>query len=147
MLVTPSKVADALDAGTPKEDLGVPDAIARKVTPNTAVDETKPLVVGDWLSDKDITAWLTDKLYHNEIGEPQAWTTTVIYIVPRLDKMKKYEDSVVVWLGGGSAYLLFIVTIKKGSTFCLWTTKWPWTTKCQHGPSKSGFGSRCPVLT
>ena len=35
-------------------------------TCSTPVDETKPLAMGDWLSDKDITAWLTEKLYHNE---------------------------------------------------------------------------------
>ena len=36
------------------------------------VDETKPLVVGYWLSNKDILAWLNDKPYHNEVEEPRA---------------------------------------------------------------------------
>ena len=55
--------------------------------------ETKPLVVGDCLSDKDILAWLHDKLYHNEVSEPLAWTTAVTYIVPRMNTMRKYEDN------------------------------------------------------
>ena len=46
------------------------------------VDETKPLVVGDWLRYKDITLWLPDNLYHNEIGAPHAWTAAVVCIVP-----------------------------------------------------------------
>ena len=62
-------------------------------TRQTPVDETKPLVVGDWLSDKDILAWLHDKLYHNEVDEPWVWTSAVTYIVSRLNIMRKYEDS------------------------------------------------------
>ena len=57
------------------------------------VDETKPLVVGDWLSDKGILAWLHDKLYHNVVDEPWAWTTAAAYIVSRLKIMRKYKDS------------------------------------------------------
>ena len=36
--------------------------------------DTTPVVEGDWLSDKDIATWLTNKLYHNEVSEPRAWT-------------------------------------------------------------------------
>ena len=46
-------------------DTAIPVTIARKVTRCTPIDETKPLVVGDWLSDKDILAWLNHKLYYN----------------------------------------------------------------------------------
>ena len=91
--VAPSKVAELSDACTPKEDPAVPHIVAWKVTRSTPIKETEPLVVGDWLSDKDIATWLIDKLYHNEIGEPRAWTRAVIYIVPHLDKMTKYKDS------------------------------------------------------
>ena len=68
-------------------------ALARMATRQTPVNETKPLVVGDWLSDKDILVWLNDKLYHYEVDEPRAWTTAVAYIVSYLKIMRKYEDS------------------------------------------------------
>ena len=45
------------------------------------------------MSDKDIFAWLHDKLYDSEVDEPRAWTTAVTYIVCRLTIMRKYEDS------------------------------------------------------
>ena len=66
-------------------------------------------MVGDWLLDKDITAPLTDKLYHDEIGDPRAWATTVVFIVSHLDKMNKCEDSQAT--RGGLAWgrrLLFV---------------------------------------
>ena len=92
MLVTPSKVAEPLDAGISEvEDSANPVNVVRKVT--WPMDETKPVVVGDWLSDKDIIAWLNHKLYHNEICEPRALTTTVTYIVSRLNIIKKYKGS------------------------------------------------------
>ena len=76
--ITPSKVAEPLDAGTSKEqDIAIPVNVARKVTRHTAVDETKPLFHGDWLSDKDIVAWLIDQSYHNEVG----WRRRHILIV------------------------------------------------------------------
>ena len=75
-----------------EEDAAIPVSVARKVT-RMPINETKPLVVGDWLSDKDIIAWRNPKLYHNEIGEPQAWTTAVTYIVSRLNIMKKCGGS------------------------------------------------------
>ena len=65
--------------------------------------------MGDWLSDKDILAWLNDKVCHNEVGEPRAWTTAVTYIVSRLKDMRRYEDS-------------------KGTNHT--TVVWPW--RCRH---------------
>ena len=57
MLVTLSKVAEPSDAGiSQEEDTTIPIIVARKVTRHAPVDATKPLVVGDWLSDKDIIA-------------------------------------------------------------------------------------------
>ena len=92
LCVTFSKVAEPSDAGiSEEEDATIPVKVAKKGTYCTPVDETKPLVVGDGLSDKDIIAWLNDKLYHDEIDEPCAWTTTVTYIVSCLNIMKKYE--------------------------------------------------------
>ena len=146
VLVTPSKVAESLDAGISEEEDAIPGA--RKVTRHTPVNETKPLVVGDWLSDKGIIAWLNHKLYHNEIGDPRAWTTAVTDFVLCLSIMKKYEGSqginhtIVVWLEGAATYLLLIVTIAKGS-ISLFV---PWTAEFQYGPSKSGFGSHFLVL-
>ena len=61
-------------------------------------DETQPLVVGDWLGDKDITAWLTNKLYRNEIGEPQAWTIAATYAVSRLQEIRKNSRK-LWWFG------------------------------------------------
>ena len=87
-------VAKSLIAGiSEEEDTAIPVAPARMATRRTPVDETKPLVVGDWLSDKDIAVWLNDKLYHNEVEEPQAWTMAVTYIVSCLKRMRKYEHN------------------------------------------------------
>ena len=85
--------AEPSDASTPKEDRAVPSIAARKVTRSTPVDETKPLLEGDWLSDNDITTWLTDELYPNEIGDPWAWTLAVTYIMAQLKIMRKYKDN------------------------------------------------------
>ena len=73
MPVTPSKVAEPSGASISEEEdtAATPVSVARKVTHRMPMDETKPLVVGDWLSDKDIIAWLNHKLYRNEIGEPR----------------------------------------------------------------------------
>ena len=90
---SPPKVADPLDVSTLEEDIAIPIIVAPKVTSRLPLDETKPLVVGDLLSDKGITAWLTDKLYHNEVSEPWPWTIAVTYIVSRLQRMKKYETT------------------------------------------------------
>ena len=49
----------------------MPNNAARMATHIMLVDETKPLVVEDWLRDKYIAASLTDK-YHNEIGDSHA---------------------------------------------------------------------------
>ena len=82
VLATPSKLAEPLDAGIfEDEDTAISAAAAPMATCRTHVDETKPLVVGDWFSDKDILAWLHGKLYHNEVGEPRAWTMAVPYTV------------------------------------------------------------------
>ena len=81
VLVTPSNVARLLIAGISEEkDTAVPVAPGRMATRCTPVDETKPCVVGDLLSDKDIVASLNDKLYHNEFEEPRAWTMAMTYI-------------------------------------------------------------------
>ena len=93
VLVTRSKVAEPSDAGIcEEEDIAIRVTIARMVTRHTPVDDTKPLVVEDRLTDKDILAWLHDKLYHNDVNEPRAWTAAVTYIVSRLNIMSKYED-------------------------------------------------------
>ena len=93
ILVTPSEVAKPSDAGiSEEEDTAIPVTVARMATLQTPIDETKPLVVGNWLSDKDILAWLHEKLCHNEVGEPRAWTMAVTYIVSRLNVMRKDED-------------------------------------------------------
>ena len=92
--VTRFKVAEPLDAGiSEEENSAILVSVAPKVTCRTLVDEAKPLVVEDWLSDKDIIAWLTHKLHRNGIREPRAWTTGVTYIVSRLNTMMKYEGS------------------------------------------------------
>ena len=76
VLLTPSKVAEPSDAGFFKEeDFAIPVGASQKVTRHMPVGGTKPLVVGDWLTDKDITACL-NKLHHNEII-PWAWTIAV----------------------------------------------------------------------
>ena len=94
VLATPSNVAKPSDAGiSEEEDTAIPVTPARMATRHTPVDETKPLVVGDWLSDKDILARLNDKLYHNEIEEPRAWTWAVTYIVSYLKMMRNHKDS------------------------------------------------------
>ena len=68
VLATPSNVAKPLIAGiSEEEDTAIPVAPTRMATHRTPVDETKPLVVGDWLSDKDIVAWLNDTL--QEVGK------------------------------------------------------------------------------
>ena len=94
VLATPSNVAKPLIAGISEEEgTAIPVAPAQMVTRRTPVDDTKPLVVGDWLTNKDIVARLNDKLYHNEVEEPRAWTMAVAYIASRLKRMRKYEDS------------------------------------------------------
>ena len=94
VLATTSNVAKPLIAGiSEEEDAAIRVAAARMATRRTPVDETKPLVVGDWLSDKDIVAWQDDKLYHNEVEEPRAWTMAATYIASCLKSMSKYEDS------------------------------------------------------
>ena len=87
-----SKVAEPLDASSSEEeDAAIPTSGAQRVTRCTLVDETKPLVVGDWLSNKDIIVWLNHNLYHSKLGVPWAWATTVTYIVSCLNIMKKYK--------------------------------------------------------
>ena len=36
---------------------------------------------------------VNDKLYHNEVEEPRAWTMAVTYIASCQKRMRKYEDS------------------------------------------------------
>ena len=94
VLATPSNVAKPLIAGISEdEDTAILVAPARMATRRTPVAETKPLVVGDWLSDKDIVAWLNDKLYHNEVEQPRACTMAVTYIASCLKRIRKYEDN------------------------------------------------------
>ena len=94
ILATTSNVAKPLIAGiSEEEDTAITVAPARMATRRTPVDETKPLVVGDWLSDKDIVTWLNDKVCHNEVEEPRAWTMAVTHIVSCLKRMRKYDDS------------------------------------------------------
>ena len=97
VLATPSNIPKPWDAGISEEEdnaiPAIPVAPAWMATRQTPVDETKPLVVGHWLSDKDILAWLHDKLYHNEVEEPWAWTMAVAYLASCLKMMRKYEDS------------------------------------------------------
>ena len=76
-----------------EEDTAILVGVGLKVTRCTPINETKLLVVGDWLSDKDIVAWLSNRLYHNEITEARAWPTTVTCIVSRLNIMKKYDGN------------------------------------------------------
>ena len=44
----------------------------------------KYVVVGGWLNDRDITAWLTNKLYQLKVDEPRAWTMVVSFILSLL---------------------------------------------------------------
>ena len=74
----------------------------KRRTRSSIADETTPLVEGDWLVDKDIPAWLTDKLYHNYVGESRPWSMAVTYIVTRLKKMKRYEANEAI--RGGLAW-------------------------------------------
>ena len=74
----------------------------KRRTRSSIADETTPLVEGDWLVDKDIPAWLTDKLYHNYVGESRPWSMAVTYIVTRLKKMKRYEANMAI--RGGLAW-------------------------------------------
>ena len=54
-LVTPCTIAEPSDASISKAQyIAIYVSVARKVTHHTPVNETKPLVVGHWLSDKDI---------------------------------------------------------------------------------------------
>ena len=147
VLATPSNVAKLSDAGISEEEgTAIPVAPAWMATRQAPVDETKTLVVGDWLSDKGILAWLHDKLYYNEVEEPEAWTMAVTYIVSCLKIMRKYEDSkgtnhTTVGLAWRHRHI-FIVTIAKGSIgFFV-----PSTAESQYGPSKSTFGSRFLVI-
>ena len=58
---TPSKVAEPSDAGiSEEEDNAILVNVSRKVMHCKPV-EIKPLVVGDWCSNKDIIAWLDHK--------------------------------------------------------------------------------------
>ena len=69
----------------------VPIPAAWRRTCRLCVAITTPVVEGALLSKKDIMAWLTDKLYHNEVGGPRAWAraVTCVRFVPRA----KYEEA------------------------------------------------------
>ena len=82
------RVAEPLDAKISKEDTAMPIPIARRHSRRSRVVDTTPVVEGDWLSDKDIAAWLNNKLYHNEVGEPQAWVGAVRCVVSHLPEIK-----------------------------------------------------------
>ena len=67
-----------------KADYALPQLVLRMPTQSTVGDDTTPSVVGGWLNDRDILAWLTDKLYHVEGDEPCAWTLGVSFILSLL---------------------------------------------------------------
>ena len=92
--VTPSEVAKPSDAGISKEeDTTIHVTVAWMATRHTPVGETKPLVVGDWLSNNGVMAWFHHKLYHNEVTEPRAWAAAMTYIVSSLNIMRKNEGN------------------------------------------------------
>ena len=43
------------------------------------------------MNDRDITAWLTNKLYHLEIDEPRLWIMAVSFILPLFCNMRAFE--------------------------------------------------------
>ena len=149
VVVTPSNVAKQSDAGIfEEENTAILVAPARMATRQTPVDETQPLVVGGWLSDKDILVWLHDKLYHNEVIEPRAWTATVAYIVSCLNIMRKYEDSTgtshtTVRLAWRHRHIFVVNSDDREGPHWFVVL---WTAECQYGPSKSTFGSHFLVL-
>ena len=74
VLDTPPKVAEPSDPGISEEEhTAISVTVARMAARWTPVNEAKAPVVRDWLSDKDVLAWLHNKLYHNEIGELLQW--------------------------------------------------------------------------
>ena len=76
--------------------------------------------MGHWFGDKDIRTRLHQKLYHNEVREPQAWVEAMTHIMSCLSIMRKYEGhkgtnrQPLVWPGGNAPYLMFVVIITKG---------------------------------
>ena len=99
-------------------------------TRRTPVHETKPLVVGDWLSDKDIVAWLNDKVYHNEAEEPRAWTMAVTHIASCLKRMRKYEDSkgnnhTIVALAWRQHHIFIYQWLVISINRCIFVMRWP----------------------
>ena len=87
------RVAEGLDASFFEEDTTVPVPVAWRCTRKSHVANTTLVVEGDWLSDKDIAAWLTHKSYHNEVGALWAWAMAVTCVVSHLQTMKKYEST------------------------------------------------------
>ena len=69
----PPRGAQLLDASYSKEDAVVPIMASWGCPCMSRVSDMTPIVEGDWLSDKDIMAWLTNMLCDNEVGEPHAW--------------------------------------------------------------------------
>ena len=90
---TASNVAKPSDAGiSEEEDTAIPMAPARMATRQTPVDETKPLVVGDWLRTRTfLRGFTTSCTTMRSMSHRRA--TAVTYIVSRLKIMRKYEDS------------------------------------------------------
>ena len=94
VLASLSMIAKPLDAGIFEgDDIAIAVAPAQMATRRMPVDASNPLVVGDSLSDTDILAWQDDKLYHNVVEHPRAWTMAVTYIASWLKMMTKYKDS------------------------------------------------------
>ena len=65
---------------------------SQRGTRSTIPSETTPLVVGDWLTDKDIVCCLNQEVCHNEIDEPRAWSLALLYI-KRLSKYMQRVES------------------------------------------------------
>ena len=74
-----------------KEDYALPKSESQMPTQSTRGDDTTPLVLGAWLNNRDITTWLTDKLYHLEVDEPRESTLLATFILSLLCKMRAYE--------------------------------------------------------
>ena len=90
-------------------------------------------------------AWLHQTLYHNEVGEPRAWTAAVTYIVSRLNIMRKFQGNKGTshtTVGWGRHILIVNSDDRKWLHWFVCA----WTAKCPYGPSKSTFGSHFLVL-
>ena len=68
--VTPCKLAQpSYGSISEEEDTAIHMGVTRQVTRHSPDNETKPFVVGDWLSDKAIIVWLHRKLYRKSVSQ------------------------------------------------------------------------------